>query len=90
MNQKVFIARADHIKYDQRKKGSESVRSRAGFTGPRSGPMPTGPSHGQDITTLRGRSGIISNTPSEPEEGLEYLEKVLEKVATPPGPGGRC
>ena len=46
--------------------------------------MPTGPSHGQDITTLRGRSGIISNTPSEPEEGLEYLDKVLEKVATPP------
>ena len=34
------------------------------------------------ITTLRGRSGIISNTPSEPEEGLEYLEK----VATPPWP----
>ena len=48
--------------------------------------MPTGPSHGQDITTLRGRSGIISNTPSEPEEGLEYLEEVLEKVATPPWP----
>ena len=41
--------------------------------------------HSHYITPFCCRSGIISNTTSEPEEGLEFHEKV---AARPPGPGG--